>query len=89
MKRIKSALAVALAVVTVAVMLVGCSQTGAVFFGKTKDSLKEVKRVDGNYGVFVPAGTWHNIKNIGNTPLKLYSVYAPPHHTFGTVEKYG
>ena len=62
---------------------------GAVFFGKTRDSLKEVKRVDGNYGVFVPAGTWHNIKNIGNTPLKLYSVYAPPHHTFGTVEKYG
>ena len=37
--------------------------------------------------VFVPAGTWHNIINIGNTPLKLYSIYAPPQHPFGTVHK--
>ena len=62
---------------------------GVVFFGKTREDMREAKRVDGNYGVFVPAGTWHNIKNIGNTPLKLYSIYSPPHHPFGTVEKYG
>ena len=36
--------------------------------------------------VIVPAGTWHNLINIGNTPLKLYSVYAPPHHPFGTIQ---
>lgn len=62
---------------------------GVVLFGKTRESLKQVKRVDSDYGVFVPAGTFHNIKNIGTTPLKLYSIYAPPHHPFGTVEKYG
>ena len=33
----------------------------------------------------VPAGTWHNVINTGNTPLKLYSIYAPPNHPFGTV----
>ena len=38
MKRIKSALAVALAVVTVAVMLVGCSQTGASIMQKTYEN---------------------------------------------------
>ena len=35
--------------------------------------------------VFVPAGMWHNIINIGNVPLKLSSAYAPPHHPAGTV----
>ena len=26
-------------------------------------------------------------KNIGNRPLKVYSIYAPPQHPFGTVHK--
>lgn len=33
----------------------------------------------------VPAGKWHNMTNIGPVPLKLYSVYAPPEHPYGTV----
>lgn len=36
--------------------------------------------------VFIPAGTWHNVINIGRTPLKLSSVYAPPHHPKGTIQ---
>lgn len=58
-----------------------------VQFGDCRKDLKNAQKVDGNYAVFVPAGTWHNIVNIGNTPLKLYSVYAPPHHPFGTIQK--
>ncbi len=38
-------------------------------------------------GVFVPAGVWHNIINIGNCPLKISSIYAPPHHQRGTVHR--
>lgn len=30
--------------------------------------------------LFIPAGTWHNILNTGNSSLKLSSIYAPPHH---------
>ena len=33
----------------------------------------------------IPAGKWHNIINIGNKPLKLYAIYAPPEHPKGTV----
>jgi mannose-6-phosphate isomerase-like protein (cupin superfamily) len=33
----------------------------------------------------VPAGKWHNLTNTGNMPLKLYTIYAPPEHPFGTV----
>lgn len=38
-------------------------------------------------GVFVPAGTRHNIINIGRNDLKLTSIYAPPHHKPGTVHR--
>ena len=37
--------------------------------------------------IFVPAGTLHNVINIGNTPLKLSSVYAPPHHPGDIMQK--
>lgn len=37
------------------------------------------------YAVVVPAGTRHNILNTGDAPLKLYSLYAPPHHKDGVV----
>ncbi|MGN0155765.1 MAG: cupin domain-containing protein [Lachnospiraceae bacterium] len=36
-------------------------------------------------GVFIPAGTWHNIVNIGMVPLKVSSIYAPPNHPRGTI----
>lgn len=35
--------------------------------------------------IFVPAGTWHNLTNHGNEPLKLYSIYSPAEHPHGTV----
>ena len=37
--------------------------------------------------IFVPAGTWHNVINTGRTPLKLYAIYAPPHHPHGIVHR--
>ena len=60
---------------------------GLVKMGKCKSNLRETFKINGNFAVIVPAGTWHNIINIGNTPLKLYSIYAPPQHPFGTVHK--
>ena len=36
---------------------------------------------------FVPAGTTHNFVNTGTSPLKLYTVYAPPEHAPGTVHR--
>ena len=37
--------------------------------------------------VFVPAGTWHNIINIGRVSLKVSTIYAPPHHPAGTIHR--
>ena len=58
-----------------------------VMMGNSQTNLNHRQRVNGNYAVLVPAGTWHNIINIGKTPLKLYSIYAPPQHPFGPVHK--
>ncbi len=56
-----------------------------VYMGNCRNNLQERACVDENYTILIPAGTWHNIVNVGNCPLKLYSLYAPPQHLFGTV----
>lgn len=47
------------------------------------DGVEHALRDDGV--TVIPAGTKHNIINTGDEPLKLYSIYATPHHEDGTV----
>ena len=56
-----------------------------VYMGSCKNSLHEVGNIDENYAILIPSGTWHNIVNTGSCALKLYSLYAPPQHPFGTI----
>jgi len=42
--------------------------------------------IESEFAVVVPAGARHNIRNTGEKPLKLYTLYAPPHHADGTVQ---
>ena len=44
-------------------------------------------RVRSGQAVLVPAGTRHNFVNRGDAPLRLYTVYAPPEHSPGTVHR--
>ena len=60
---------------------------GLVQMGDEKSNLNYEKWVSDDFAIMVPAGTWHNVTNTGNTPLKLYSIYAPPEHPFGTVHR--
>ncbi|AMM92587.1 hypothetical protein UP17_08550 [Peribacillus simplex] len=60
---------------------------GVVHMGNKKDNLIFVRNVYDDYAIMIPAGTWHNVTNTGNIPLKLYSIYAPPNHPFGTVHE--
>ncbi|MGK2923265.1 MAG: hypothetical protein ACSLE4_10845 [Methyloceanibacter sp.] len=41
----------------------------------TKDQLSFEREVREDWAVFVPAGTWHNITNIGDVPIRLYAIY--------------
>lgn len=58
-----------------------------VYMGATKQTVKCVGTANAEYAILVPAGTWHNVINEQSVPLKLVSVYAPPHHPVGTVHK--
>lgn len=57
----------------------------AVKMGRCRERLEFTENICEGDGVFVPAGIWHNIVNIGRIPLKVSSVYAPPHHSKGTI----
>ena len=59
--------------------------TGRVQMGPAKDELSFDRTVTDDWVILVPAGSWHNVTNIGAEPLKVYSLYGPPEHPHGTV----
>lgn len=56
-----------------------------VTFSTTEDKVEEEHEIEDDWAIIVPAGTWHNVINIGDEDLKLYSIYSPPNHPKGTV----
>jgi mannose-6-phosphate isomerase-like protein (cupin superfamily) len=42
-------------------------------------------KIKADDAIIVPAGARHNVINTGDTPLKLYTIYAPPEHRDGVV----
>ena len=61
--------------------------TGFVQMGPNENELDFEANAEDDFAVFVPAGTWHNITNTGEIPLKIYSIYAPGEHPRGTVHE--
>ena len=60
---------------------------GIVKMGDSSDNLNFQMEVYEDFSIMIPAGAWHNVINIGNKPLKLYAIYAPPEHPHSTVNK--
>ena len=60
---------------------------GVVMMGDSPDTPNFQQTVYDGYAFVIPAEKWHNLTNIGTTPLKLYSIYAPVQHPYGTVQK--
>jgi mannose-6-phosphate isomerase-like protein (cupin superfamily)/rubrerythrin len=58
-----------------------------VQMGDSKDNLDFESRVSDDFAIMIPEGKWHNVTNIGDTKLKVYVIYAPPEHPFGTVHE--
>lgn len=44
-----------------------------------------VSRIKADMAMIVPAGARHNVKNTGDKPLKLYTLYSHPEHIDGVV----
>ena len=43
-------------------------------------------KVGDGSGIIVPGGARHNVRNTGDAPLKLYTLYGPPEHVDGLVQ---
>lgn len=56
-----------------------------VVMGDSEDNMTFEAPAGDDFAIFIPAGKWHNVINVGDEPLKMYSIYAPAHHPFGIV----
>ncbi|MGL5851978.1 MAG: cupin domain-containing protein [Phycicoccus sp.] len=59
--------------------------SGLVQMGASREELTFEREVGDDDVVLVPAGSWHNLTNTGDGPLRLYSLYGPAEHPHGTV----
>ena len=55
--------------------------------GPSPDQIEQTHHLADDWAVIVPGGTWHNVINTGETPLRLYSLYAPPEHADGVIHR--
>ncbi|WP_338553503.1 MFS transporter [Paenibacillus sp. KS-LC4] len=58
-----------------------------VLMGPREDELTFQQPAATDYAIMVPSGMFHNVVNTGSKPLKIYSIYAPAEHPYGTVHK--
>jgi mannose-6-phosphate isomerase-like protein (cupin superfamily) len=59
--------------------------TGRVQMGLAQDQLTFDEVAGPDFAIIVPAGSWHNVTNVGVDVMKVYSLYAPPQHPHGAV----
>lgn len=57
---------------------------GRMMIGASETDLEVDKVITADEAVFIPAGSWHNMVNESDEPVKLYSIYAAPEHEHGT-----
>jgi mannose-6-phosphate isomerase-like protein (cupin superfamily) len=63
------------------------SGRGRCVMGPAQDDLTFTQDVSDGWSIQVPAGTWHDVINTGDEPMRLYAVYAPVHHAQGVVQQ--
>lgn len=63
------------------------SGNGMIVMGNNQNMFEYKSKLEKGTIAIVPAGKWHNVMNIGDTPLKLFSIYAPPQHKKGIIHK--
>lgn len=60
---------------------------GRVQMGPAEDDLSFDVVAEDDHAIFIPAGQFHNVTNVGEEDLKVYSIYAPAEHEHGTIHE--
>jgi mannose-6-phosphate isomerase-like protein (cupin superfamily) len=58
-----------------------------VTLGPSESQVAETHDLEDDWAVVIPGGTWHNVINTGDEPLKLYTIYGPPEHPIGALHR--
>lgn len=58
-----------------------------VIMGESEENITFEKEVGHDDVILVPKGLYHNVINIGEEDMKIYSIYGPAHHDHGTVHE--
>lgn len=61
--------------------------TAKLTMSSSKETVDTEHAVSDDWVMIIPGGTWHNVINTGDEPLKLYSLYSPPEHPDGTIHE--
>ncbi len=59
---------------------------GRCVMGPSADQVDFEQDVSDGWSIQVPAGTWHDVVNTGEEPMRLYAIYAPVHHAPGITQ---
>ena len=59
---------------------------GKCVMGPAADQREFEQDLADGWAVQVPAGTWHDVTNTGDQPMRLYAIYAPVHHAAGLTQ---
>ena len=60
---------------------------GRLEMGPAKERLTQTQELSDGWCALIPAGTWHNVTNIGAEPMQVYALYAPAHHKPGKIHR--
>ena len=60
---------------------------GRCQMGPSRDDLSFDREVSDGWAILVPAGTWHNVTNIGDDDVRVYVLYGPPDHQPDTIHE--
>lgn len=58
-----------------------------VVMGESEENITFEKEVGHDDVILIPKGLYHNVINIGEEDMKVYSIYGPAHHDHGTIHE--
>ena len=61
--------------------------SAVIEMGRMPGAMSYKEKLSPCFCAIIPAGTYHIIRNAGGEVLRLSSVYAPPAHKWGTIDK--
>jgi len=58
-----------------------------ILMGREEGEMTFDEEIEEGWAGFIPAGYWHEVRNVGLEKLKLYTLYSPPEHAVDIIHE--